>query len=394
MLNVFFVYFFGQEYFQGERGRIFITILFIQFFWYILATHLLRMVLLRISWIQLPMNKVIMVFIAGVFVTGIVSYYGSKLTATTTNNSLVAYEKNNALKKAKELEKEAGLTGDYYKKLSGSNTDSTILASATQIRQNTGWYRDNSGKWKFDNPRSGRFWWDIIFTFILIALWLAIYMGWHYVIRNQKDILDKVNLEKTVKELELKTIKSHINPHFIFNSLNSIRALVDENPKRARKAITELSNILRSSLQMEKLETIPFEKELSIVNDYLALEQMRFEERLQVNYDIDEKTLQQPIPPMMLQTLVENAIKHGISKQINGGIINIISKLKNGNFEITVQNTGTIEGNVEGFGITSTRNRLRLLHNGSSVFNISNLGVGMVQAQIQMPSVRILAEDN
>src|SRR5690606_15767040 len=120
-----------------------------------------------------------------------------------------------------------------------------------RIKRNTGWYRDVNGVWQYEEQRKGRFWWDITFNFILIALWLSIYMVWHYLIRNQKDEIDKLSLEKTVKELELQTIKSHINPHFIFNSLNSIRALVDENPSRARTAITELSNILRSSLQVE-----------------------------------------------------------------------------------------------------------------------------------------------
>ena len=115
-------------------------------------------------------------------------------------------------------------------------------------------------------------------------------------------------MEALVKSLELNTIKAHINPHFIFNALNSIRALIDENPQRARNAITELSNILRSSMQTEKMETVPFERELNIVKDYLALENMRFEDRLKVEYDIDEDTLNQPVPPMMLQTLVENAI--------------------------------------------------------------------------------------
>ena len=168
-------------------------------------------------------------------------------------------------------------------------------------------------------------------------------MVWHYLERNRKDEVDKLSLEKTVKELELNTIKSHINPHFIFNSLNSIRALVDENPQRARTAITELSNILRSSMQVEKMETVPLHKELDIVKDYLALEQMRFEERLKIEMDIDEDTLEQPVPPMMLQTLVENAIKHGISKKINGGIVKVISRFTNNHFELVVQNTGWLE---------------------------------------------------
>ena len=144
---------------------------------------------------------------------------------------------------------------------------------------------------------------------------------YHYVTKSRKQQLDTLRLESLVKELELQTIKAHINPHFIFNSLNSIRALVDENPQRARKAVTELSNILRSSMQSEKMETVPLEKELNIVKDYLALENMRFEDRLKIEYQIDEDTLDQPVPPMMLQTLVENAIKHGISKQINGGVV-------------------------------------------------------------------------
>src|SRR6185503_21239820 len=138
----------------------------------------------------------------------------------------------------------------------------------------------------------------------------------------------------------------------IFNALNSIRALVDENPVRARTAITELSNILRSSMQAEKLETVTFEKELNIVKDYLALEHIRFEDRLQIEYVIDEDTLDQPIPPMMLQTLVENAIKHGISKQVGGGVVRIISDFKGEFHELAVQNTGQLNGarNGDGFG--------------------------------------------
>ena len=198
--------------------------------------------------------------------------------------------------------------------------------------------------------------------------------------------MDKIRLESLVKELELKTIKSHINPHFIFNALNSIRALVDENPERARTAITELSNILRSSMHAEKVETTTLEKELSIVKDYLALELIRFEKRLNIKYDIDEDTLDQPVPPMMLQTLVENAIKHGISKQINGGYINIISDFKDDYHELIVQNSGQLNGNVnaEGFGIASTYDRLNILFGDKAKFELKNVEE-MVQARIIMP---------
>ena len=227
----------------------------------------------------------------------------------------------------------------------------------------------------------------------LILFWNMIYYIYHFVERNRKQELDTFRLEAMVKSLELQTIKSHINPHFIFNALNSIRALVDENPERARTAITELSNILRSSMQAEKMETVPLVQELNIVKDYLALEHMRFEERLQIEMDIDEDTLNQPIPPMMLQTLVENAIKHGISKHINGGLIRITSDFKDNHHELIVQNSGKLNGyiikNDDGFGIRSTQDRLNLLYQGKANFTIVERN-GMVESRIIMPVASIL----
>ena len=116
---------------------------------------------------------------------------------------------------------------------------------------------------------------------------------------------------------------------------------------------------------------------------------MRFEERLRIEMDIDENTLTRPIPPMMLQTLVENAIKHGISKLVSGGIIRISSRFKDGNHEIIVQNTGSLNGNhetgKEGFGIVSTEQRLNLIFQGKARFDIYDVN-GMVESRIIMPS--------
>jgi hypothetical protein len=227
--------------------------------------------------------------------------------------------------------------------------------------------------------------------FLILLIWNFIYFTYHYIQKTRTEKLDKIRLESLVKELELKTIKSHINPHFIFNALNSIRALVDENPERARTAITELSNILRSSMQAEKLETAPLERELNIVKDYLELEHIRFEDRLKVEYDIDEDTLDQQVPPMMLQTLVENAIKHGISKQVTGGLIKIISDFRNNHHELIVQNTGIIESatSTEGFGIVSTQNRLKLLFGNKAGFALKNVNGNMVEAKVIMPVTNI-----
>ena len=221
----------------------------------------------------------------------------------------------------------------------------------------------------------------------IIFVWISFYYLWHYIEINTTAEIDKIRLESTVKDLELRTIKSHINPHFIFNALNSIRALVDENPERARTAITELSNILRSSMQVEKIETAPMERELGIVKDYLALEYIRFEDRLKIEYNIHENTLEQPVPPMMLQTLVENAIKHGIGKIKEGGLVRITSTFSDKFHELTVQNTGHLNGdyNTDGFGIASTKNRLKLLYGKQATFELKDIGNNLVQAKVSIP---------
>ncbi len=228
---------------------------------------------------------------------------------------------------------------------------------------------------------------NIINFGIYIIPWVLFYYFYHYIAKGRKQEIDTLKLEALVKELELKTIKAHVNPHFIFNALNSIRALVDENPGRARDAVTHLSNILRSSMRAEKQETVSLDKELNIVKDYLALEHIRFEERLKVEYDINDETLNCPVPPMMLQTLVENAIKHGIGKRVEGGMVKVISSFDNHFHILEVQNTGHLNGHLhssDGFGLFSTRNRLCLLFGDRAIFNIAQDGE-LVIAKILIP---------
>lgn len=224
-------------------------------------------------------------------------------------------------------------------------------------------------------------------SFIYFFIWNCIYFIYHYVSETRKNQLDNLKLEALVKSLELKTIKSHINPHFIFNALNSIRALIDEDPSRARQAVTGLSKILRSSMQSDQQEIISLEKELDIVKDYLALEFIRFEDRLKLVYQIDEITLDHPIPPMMLQTLVENAIKHGIGKTIEGGEITVSTKAHADQYELRVVNSGKLnltEGH-EGFGLASTTNRLNLIFGDKATFTINQIAPELVEAKVIIP---------
>lgn len=224
-------------------------------------------------------------------------------------------------------------------------------------------------------------------SFMYLFIWNSIYFMYHFIVKSQRQQLNTLQLEGLVKSLELKTIKAHINPHFIFNALNSIRALIDENPERARKAVTELSNILRSSLHVEKGETVALAEELKIVKDYLALENMRFEDRLKIEYQIDEDTLNEQVPPMMLQTLVENAIKHGISKNIQGGLVKIISDYSGNFHKLSVQNTGCLNGGLshQGFGLSGTQDRLNLIYGENAKFEIWQMNADVVEAKILIP---------
>ncbi|MEO6252780.1 MAG: histidine kinase [Ferruginibacter sp.] len=350
----------------------------------ILTTHLLRFIIKKTNWLKFSFNRIFFMFVIAVGGTGTLLYYGSNYIESRSGYSYDNYYTNQKLEKAVKMEKQFGLDSIAYYKDNTFINDNSIKKGISEIKKATGWVRNKKGSWVYENKSDLV---GIYYNLLLIAIWMLIYIVYHYVEKNRNDQLDRLKLESTVKELELKTIKSHINPHFIFNSLNSIRALVDENPKRARRAITELSNILRSSMQAEKSETVTLERELDIVKDYLALEQMRFEERLKIEFDIDEDTLQLPVPPMMLQTLVENAIKHGISKQIKGGVVRVIAKFKDNDLELLVQNTGQLSAapNGDGFGIKSTQDRLNLMYQGKAVFEIRNLGITNVESKVSIP---------
>jgi len=215
----------------------------------------------------------------------------------------------------------------------------------------------------------------ILSLMLIFSIWSVIYFGFHYFDNYKKTEIQNLKLEANKNEIELNTLKSQLNQHFMFNSLNSIRALVDENPKKAKTAITQLSNILRNTLMMHKNKFIAFEEEIKLVTDYLALEHIRYEERLSYKLDIHPETLQIPIPPMMIQTIVENAIKHGISHLVDGGEIIIKSKLENETFIISVKNTGQLFSNIsslKGVGVENTTNRLQILYRNNAIFKLEN----------------------
>jgi LytS/YehU family sensor histidine kinase len=140
-------------------------------------------------------------------------------------------------------------------------------------------------------------------------------------------------------------------------------------------------------MSSDQYETITLERELNIVKDYLALELIRFEDRLNVQYGIDDETLDHQVPPMMLQTLVENAIKHGIGKTVHQGEISIMAHETNGQLELSVINSGMLEikEGHEGFGLQSTANRLLFIFGDAANFSIRQLDKDRVEAKVIIP---------
>ena len=228
---------------------------------------------------------------------------------------------------------------------------------------------------------------------ILILLWCLIYYVVHYMENYKKKEIESLIWEAAVKDYELKTLKSQLNPHFMFNAMNSIRALIEEDPESAKVAITKLSNLLRYSLQMERMERVPLEDEIETVKNYLDLERIRFEDRLKYKLDIERNTQKIEIPPMMIQTLVENGIKHGVAKRTEGGEIQLKSKLlstSNGSkLKIEIRNSGHFSEeqlkSSNGFGVSNTKHRLNLLFGDDAHFSIKNENGDTVLAEIEIP---------
>ncbi|WP_041693353.1 sensor histidine kinase [Emticicia oligotrophica] len=222
-------------------------------------------------------------------------------------------------------------------------------------------------------------------------VWVLIYVFYHYSEEKRQREIEQLKLRTSIKETEAKVLKAQMNPHFMFNALNSIRALVYEDPSKAQQGITQLSNILRSSLIADRRTTISLKEELKTIEDYLALEKVRYEERLQTKWDVDNETLGIQVPPMMLQTLVENAIKHGVQKAIGWGFVEINTSIIDDKLLIKIRNTGQLhstesDSESSGFGLKNTAQRLDILYSSDAYFKIYQEDNLTVCAEIMIPT--------
>ncbi len=243
---------------------------------------------------------------------------------------------------------------------------------------------------------------ELIIPFTMVFLiWNVLYFAAIYLKNYEREEIINLRLTASVTEAELRNLRAQLNPHFMFNALNSIRALVDENPIQAKTSITQMSNILRSSLTSGRRSYITLEEEMRVVRDYLELEKVRFEERLEFHFDVPENLYKTRIPPMLVQTLVENGVKHGISELPQGGEI-LVSVAENpqGTLDLRVTNTGQYNPSKRsnststGIGLVNSRRRLKLLYGDDSSIAIVNENNNTVTCKVVFPIITNKDLDN
>jgi sensor histidine kinase YesM len=226
-----------------------------------------------------------------------------------------------------------------------------------------------------------------IVAFFLLGMWAALYYACHAFTRLHQMEVTTLRSDSAIKEARLQTIATQLNPHFLFNSLNTVRALIEESPKQARDAVTQLSLVLRASLSSSDQKLIPLRDELTAVNALLDLELTRYGDRLHVERAVGEGCERALVPPLLLVTLVENAVKHGVAAKLGSGHLRYAAQIEKSGLTLRVENSGTLtEGwqNKGGIGLAHTQERLALLFGDKASMTIQQTAHG-VEAVVILP---------
>jgi hypothetical protein len=220
----------------------------------------------------------------------------------------------------------------------------------------------------------------------LMSIWLLAYHLYHYAQREIKVTKANAQLELASRDARLNYLSAQLNPHFLFNAMNTIKALVSDDPKSARRAIDLLSDLLRTGLDGSGEQLVSLDLELGMVMDYLELEKLRFEERLDYQIKIDRALNKVQVPRFSIQTLVENAVKHGISNRNSGGEIRVAISQEKESVLIVVLSPGVfkpIEG-TKGLGLKNLKERLALTYGTQASLEIYNTIDEKVSAELRI----------
>jgi two-component system, LytTR family, sensor kinase len=230
------------------------------------------------------------------------------------------------------------------------------------------------------------------FVWDLILYWLVVmgHLGWSSYERHREHELEEAELKRQLVEARLDALRMQLNPHFLFNTLHTVSALIHANPEAADRVVARLSELLRLSLDHSRAQEVPLNQELAFLNRYLEIEEARFADRLRVERHIEDGLQNALVPCLILQPLVENAIRHGIEQREEQGRLAIRAQRNNGILELSVtdngsglpEDTGALR---EGIGLSNTRSRLRHLYGDDQRLELRSVPGGGLEARITIP---------
>jgi two-component system, LytTR family, sensor kinase len=261
---------------------------------------------------------------------------------------------------------------------------SFAFGSLWPFGEQTGLWLMNRGRFSIDWTRYPV---EVLdYSFTLIG-WSALYFGIKYWRQWQSEHERTLQAEALANHAQLNMLRYQLNPHFLFNALNSIRASIDEDSQRAKRMVTEFSEFLRYSLLNDNSALIELRQEIEAIKNYLAIEKIRFEDKLEVTFDFDPAAEKYQLPGFLIHPLVENAIKHGMTNDSGPLKICITSKMRDGRLVVEVANTGRLDAQTNGggtqIGLRNVRERLAKLYPDKSSFSLRRDGA-WIRATIEM----------
>ena len=273
----------------------------------------------------------------------------------------------------------------YYRHFGAATVHSFMIGAPSSLRFRPGWILDGA----------------LVHCVLPLFGWSLVHLGFQYntALREQRE--EALRAVAAARDAQLRMLAYQLNPHFLFNTLNSIRALINEDRQRAREMVTALSGYLRYALVERPLHAALLEEEVESVRGYLAIEKVRFEERLDVRVDIEPAALRCEVPAFLLNPLVENALKHGASPA-PGAPLEVRVKAwlaEPDRLRLMVENTGVWkgkalrarapgerdDGELGGLGLANVRARLRALHPGDHRVGMEH-GCGRVRFHVELPA--------
>jgi two-component system, LytTR family, sensor kinase len=224
----------------------------------------------------------------------------------------------------------------------------------------------------------------------LVIYWviLAVLRGMDSRRRLRDERLRRTQLETQLAQAQLQALRMQLQPHFLFNTLNAISALALADPLQARLMIARLSDFLRLTLEERHAPQVPLARELEFLTCYLGIQQVRFQDRLSTQLDVDDDTLAAAVPNLILQPLVENALRHGLQDKPGAGILRISTRRDGAHLQLRVDDDGLglpPAGTLEGIGLGNTRSRLRMLFGDAAGLELSAIPGGGTRAEVHLP---------